>query len=121
MLYLIWKTQSSHAAQEEQHETMSAAIQEFKAALEEMHVHGGGMVMICDESDRNTAILKWEEHIEGGYGSGTAWMDVAPQENLNKECVCEDCCWNINEESSLMCEDCERESLVMVIEYLMEQ
>jgi len=117
---LVWKTQSSNAAQDEMHDTVESAVEEFKTALKGLYAHGGGMVAILEEEHWETgaqALVKWEEHISGGFGSGTAWMDVNPAENLDKECENEGCCWH-DEDSQEMCEDCEREGLDMVLDYL---
>ena len=121
MYYLIWKTQSSHAATEEKYATIHAAIKEFERTLPNLRVHSGGMVMISEGEDRGAAIVRWEEHISGGYGSGTAWADVNPAENLNKDCKNEGCCWHgHDEENEQMCADCERAGLDMVLDFLLK-
>lgn len=117
---LMWKTQSSNAAQCEMHENIESAVVEFKSALEGLYAHNGGLVAILEEEYWETgaqALVKWEEHISGGFGSGTAWIDVNPAENLGIECENEGCCWH-EEDSPEMCEECEREGLYRVLDYL---
>jgi hypothetical protein len=121
MYKLVWKTQSSNAAQDEQYKTLHEAIKAFQEAKRGLHVHGGGFVAILEEDFFESgaqALVRWEEHISGGFGSGTAWYDVNPAENLGLTCENEGCCWNVKEESQDMCEDCEQASLDMVLAYL---
>ena len=114
-LTLVWKTQASHAATHETHESIESAVKEFKIALEGLYSHRGGMVAILGEAQ---VILSWEEHISGGFGRGTAWTEVNPEENLDRECENEGCCWH-EEENGQMCEDCERAGLDMVLDFLL--
>jgi hypothetical protein len=118
---LVWKTQSSDAAQVETHDTLESAVNKFKAELEGLYAHSGGMVAILEEEQWETeiqALVKWEEHISGGFGNGTVWAEANPFENLSKECENEGCCWH-DADSQEMCEDCERAALDMVLDYLM--
>lgn len=120
MYKLVWKTQSSNAAQDEMHETLESAVNKFREALKGLYAHNGGMVAILEEEHFETgaqALVKWEEHISGGFGSGMVWADVNPAENLDKECENEGCCWH-DDDSEEMCEDCEREGLDMVLDYM---
>jgi hypothetical protein len=122
MYKLVWKTQSSNVAQHEMHDNIQDAVKEFRGAMEGLYAHGGGMVALLEEESFETgaqALVKWEEHISGGFGSGTAWYSAAPIENLDEDCQNEGCCWN-DEESQEMCEDCEQKSINMVLEYLLQ-
>ena len=122
MYKLVWKTQSSNAAQEEMHSTLKTAVRGFRESLKDLYVRGGGMVAILEEEHWETgaeALVMWQEHIEGGFASGTAWMDVNPLENLDKECGNEGCCWH-SEDSCELCDECEREGLEMVLMYLLK-
>ncbi|MCP4368413.1 MAG: hypothetical protein GY797_09935 [Deltaproteobacteria bacterium] len=121
MYKLVWKTQSSNSSQDEMHETRKDAVEEFKIALKGLYANSGGMVAILEEEHWETgaqALVKWEEHISGGFGSGTAWYEVNPAENLNKDCENDGCCWH-DEESQDMCADCENEGLEKVLDYLL--
>jgi hypothetical protein len=120
MYKLVWKSQNSSAAQHEMHDNIQEAVQEFRAAMEELYAHGGGMVALLEEESFETgaqALVKWEEHISGGFGTGTAWYAAVPIEILNEECENEWCCWH-DEAETEMCEDCERKSINMVLDYL---
>lgn len=125
MYKLVWKTQSSNATQDEMHETLGSAIKAFRGKMEGLYAHGGGMVAILEEEFWETgaqALVKWEEHLEGGFGNGTAWYDVNPAENLDKECKNEGCCWHDEESEKvaemIMCEECEAAGLEMTLAYL---
>ena len=105
----------------EMHSTLASAVHEFRVAMTGLHARGGGRVAILEEYLAETgaqAIVSWEEHCSGGFGSGSAWVDVNPEENLNRECPNEGCCWHAGG-SQEMCEDCEHAGLEMVLDHLL--
>lgn len=119
MYTLSWKSQSSHATQDEQHAAIKDAIHEFKAAMAGLYAHGGGMVMLSKnpEPRNEDCLLQWHEGASGGYCSGQAVLDYKPEEDL-EECENDGCSWH-DENSQELCESCERKALDICFDRLL--
>lgn len=118
MYKLYWRSQSSHAGQEEQHAKIEDAIREFKVALTGLYAHSGGEAAIIDENNNDMPLIEWKEGASGGYCIGQAVIDYRPEEDL-EECGNEGCLWH-NEDSQELCEDCEKKALNICLDRLLK-